>query len=158
MTRFESFTQILQEQISLYKSLLAVEKNKFDVIVAQQVGHLEDIINQEQALIMKSELLEQNRIQTQVNLGYGTKTLKQLIAELEPDKSEILLALYNELMPLVMDVKFYNDRCQSLVQIRLHDIERNLSAISAAAGAATYKNDGKKTAPNYSNSVLIKSV
>lgn len=120
MSKLENLYDVLKEQLDLYEEFLVVEQKKYDIILADDVKKLDEIVTQEQVFFLKSRGLDQKRERLLKELGFAGKTLKQLIELVdEPDKDKFKKMHY-DIFNVLQDFKEKNNQCQDLVQVRLY--------------------------------------
>lgn len=127
MEQIDALYGILQECIELYENFLELEYEKYDVVIKNDIEKLDEIVAKEQVFYMKMRGVEQKREKLIVNMNMKEKTLKEIILLSEEDKKHIMTSLYDKLTKLITDVKKINGLCKTLIEVRLHRIDKVMS-------------------------------
>lgn len=127
MEQMDALYRILQECIELYENFLELEYEKYDVVIKNDIEKLDEIVAKEQVFYMKMRGVEQKREKLIVNMNMKEKTLKEIILLSEEDKKHIMTSLYDKLTKLITDVKKINGLCKTLIEVRLHRIDKVMS-------------------------------
>lgn len=130
MSKLDNLYDVLKEQLDLYEEFLVVEQKKYDIILADDVKKLDEIVTQEQVFFLKSRGLDQKREHLLKELGFAGKTLKQLIELVdEPDKDKFK-KMHHDIFNVLRDFKEKNNQCQDLVQIRLYRAQTMINKLN----------------------------
>lgn len=120
MSKLDNLYDVLKEQLDLYKEFLEVEQEKYDIILADDIKRLDEIVTEEQVFFLKSRGLDQKRERLLKELGFGGKTLKQLIDLVDESDKDRFRKMHNEIFNVLQNFKEKNNQCQDLVQVRLY--------------------------------------
>lgn len=119
---FDKFLNFLNEYNNHYRELLAFESNKLNLIIKDDVEGLRELLNAEQAIIMKTNQLEKKRISL-MDDDYKELTLKQLIEKVPTQYKPQYQQAYYEMSRLVLQTKKVNNNAQEVVARRMKILE-----------------------------------
>ncbi len=130
-----------------YRSFLKFEYSKIDMIHRDNIEELSLSLSKEQALIMKSNVLEEERIKM---LGKSSsKTFKDIIADAPSEYKARLEEQYKALSEMVYKIKEINDTANIIVTERLKKIR------SKAGSFDTYDGKGSVVKENAGGPSII---
>ncbi|WP_326910460.1 flagellar protein FlgN [Sedimentibacter sp. MB31-C6] len=155
MEQMDALYRILQECIELYENFLELEYEKYDVVIKNDIEKLDEIVAKEQVFYMKMRGVEQKREKLIVNMNMKEKTLKEIILLSEEDKKHIMTSLYDKLTKLITDVKKINGLCKTLIEVRLHRIDKVMSEMGENNN--TYTNREAKNS-KYKSRLISKKI
>ncbi len=98
--------EFLKEYADLFEKVLSDEKVKLDGFAHFDLDKMNAAIAQQQANQLEIANVEKRRMQVQKKLGFGEKTLKEIIETYE-DKKE-MNELYHRISTAVHDIQYYN--------------------------------------------------
>lgn len=127
----KQYLSVLEEYISLCRTMLGTETAKRQALVSNDGSALEKAMTSQQTQLMQMRSLEQRRIDRQKEAGFGNASGEEILAAL-PDSSEEkkqLQPLLREFSSVVRDIEQQNKLSLQLAQ-------KSLSLI------ALLKNDG----------------
>lgn len=114
---YNSLQALMEEDISHYQDLVQFETEKLELIRNDDVQKLEKAIAREQALVMRTNMLEKKRLA--LMKGRETQTFREIIAEAPPEWKKKLQQQYDALSKNILLIKQLNDAAQDLVSRRL---------------------------------------
>ncbi|MDD2495384.1 MAG: flagellar protein FlgN [Tissierellia bacterium] len=120
---------LLKENVELYNNFLDLEYKKYGAVLNSDINLLDDIVSQEQAYYLKMRVLEQKREKTLKDLGLSDKTLKEIIVLSDDEQKTQLNEIYDRLNILINDVKKINNLCKTLIEIRLHKVDKEMNKL-----------------------------
>jgi len=136
--------ELLEESAGLYKKFLELEYKKYDAVIKNDIETLDDIVCKEQAFYLKMRGIEQNREKIIDSMGYKNKSLKEIIEADKKDNLE-LKEIYEELSKLIAEVKKISSLCKSLIEVRMHKIDKALQQLGEKENIENiYSNDKSK--------------
>lgn len=143
---------ILEESAVLYKGFLELENKKYDAVMKNDIEVIDDIVAKEQVYYLKMKGIDQKREKLIESMGCKGMTLKEIINSLEVTDKNELNDKYYELSRLILEVKKTTDLCKSLIEVRMHGIDKALVQLGEKDN--TYSNTENK---NNSGKSLILS-
>lgn len=120
--------KLLEENAELYKNFLELEYKKYDTVIRNDIETLDDIVTKEQAFYLKMRGLEQKREKLIDSMGMKGKTLKEIIDSADSEKN-ILIEEYDKLNSIISEVKKVSNMCKTLLEVRLHRIDKAMSQL-----------------------------
>lgn len=120
MDNLQTLYNTLKEQLELYNSYLELEKEKYNVIIRDDVIELDKIVSQEQVFFLKSRGLEAKRESVLKKMNMQGKTLKEVVDLIDENERDKFLDIHKKIYSILTAFKEKNDQCKDLVQIRLH--------------------------------------
>lgn len=124
----EKLKKLLEESADLYTNFLELEYEKYDTVLKNDIETLDDIVSKEQAFYLKMRGLEQKREKLIDSMGMSGKTLKEII-ELLGDEKSILIEDFDKLNNIISEVKKISHMCKTLLEVRLHRIDKAMSQL-----------------------------
>ncbi len=118
MLDYEKFLAFSEECNAHYRTLLRFEMKKMELIHEDNIENLSNALPEEQALIMKSNALENKRAEI-LGRAYSSKTFKDIIDEAPLNYKKRLNDQYSELCRLVGRIKEINDAAAVIINSRL---------------------------------------
>ena len=128
----EQYIQILHDMNDLFTEMIPLEKSKMNCVTTRNLSLLEDIMKKEQAGIMRMRGLEQKRMKLQEQLGYGTKTFRDIISSAPEEYTGQLKELYEQLNKTVTSFKSVNESSSQLLELSLHNIDQQIAQLKTA--------------------------
>lgn len=120
--------ELLEESAEIYKNFLELEYKKYDAVIKDDIVTLDDIVSKEQVIYLKIRGLEQKREKLIDSMGMSGKTLKEII-DSSVDEKNILIEEYDKLNNILYELKKITDRCKTLLEVRLHRIDKAMSQL-----------------------------
>ena len=124
--------------IKFYSEFLAFEQNKLEAVEENKLNLLDDLVKQEEAFVLKSRGMEQNRIKSQEAAGFADKKLRDLIEIAPEDIKEELKEYFAELNDIVSLLQHTSERCNIAIKARLSAIDRAMQRIKDDGKPKTY--------------------
>lgn len=146
----EKLKKLLEESADLYNNFLELEYNKYDAVLKNDIESLDDIVSKEQAFYLKMRGLEQKREKLISSMSMSGKTLKEII-DCSGDAKNMLNEEYDKLNGIVSEVKKISHMCKTLLEVRLHRIDKAMSQLGEKEN--TYTN--KEIKNNNAKSLMI---
>ncbi|WP_066711962.1 flagellar protein FlgN [Clostridium sp. Marseille-P299] len=135
----EELISTLKTEEEIYKELLPISEEKTKIIIQNDLGALQEIVELEQLMIEKLTPLERKRaevianIETVLNKKPGSLDLKTMIElfEKQPKEQRELSLLHDSLKATINRLVDINDRNKSLIEQSLEMIEFNMNLIQS---------------------------
>ncbi|MDI3534662.1 MAG: hypothetical protein PWQ82_1027 [Thermosediminibacterales bacterium] len=141
---------LLEEELSLYKDLLAISQKKTDVIVKRDIKRLENMTRFEQELILLIGKKEDKRFETLMKLGEildidpNKATISQLLEHVEPQHKDRWMKLQKDIDEVLSSLKNINNTNNRLINKALEYINKNINILAGVyAESPTYNKDKK---------------
>jgi len=133
----EELIELLKESAEVYKQFLELEYKKYDIVIKNDISTLDDIVSKEQVVFLKMRGLEQKREKLVVSLGMNGRTFKEIIDD--QDEDENLLSEYQNLKSIISEVKKISSLCKTLIEVRLHRLDKAMSQLGENENTYTNK-------------------
>lgn len=137
MSFIDKFCEILSDQLLLHEKLLAIGKEKKQVLIDGTLPELEKIIKQEHELIQKTRFLEKDRhlmitqLAEKLNVGVEKLSVSFLIeAVKEQREKDRLIKLKENLETVIQELSDINQLNSQLLQQSLEYIQTTMEAIT----------------------------
>ena len=146
MSNLTDFEKILTEINLFIQDLTAVEKEKFDAAVKNNILVLEDCISKEQALLLRSRGLEQKRLNAQKSMNMDGLSLKQMIDSSSEEDKKRLTPLYHEINKNLTEYKDVYSNAKNAIEVNLHRINTHLESLTGKPfqNSVAYTDHGQK--------------
>lgn len=115
------------EMLEFYKKFLALESEKYTKVVSGQLNELDSFMKQEQAYLLKSRGMEQERLEILEKAGAPKASFREMIPLLEPARQESIRKLYEEITTTISKLQNMNKKCSQMTRLKLGQISRILS-------------------------------
>ena len=127
---------------------------KHTKILEDDLEWLTDSLNDEQAYVMKSQNLENKRLELFAALGIADKKLNDLIADAPEDYQPKLKMLGTQLTELVDGIKEMNQRTNEIVKRKLDNQEEFVKRAGIFNKPETYDKNASKVTRGSSSTVI----
>lgn len=146
MNHTEELQKILADTNVFLKDITAVEKEKLEAALKNNVLILEECIKKEQALVLRSRGLDQKRQKLQQGMGMAELTLSQIVGAAPPEDKAALEPLYKELVASLKEYREIYGSAKTAIEINLHRINAGLEQMTGkpAEGGVAYSDHGEK--------------
>ncbi len=146
MNHTEELQKNLMDTCVFLKDITAVEKEKLDAALKNNVLILEECIKKEQALVMRSRGLDQKRQNIQKAMGAEQLTLKQIVEGATPERKAILLPIYQEMTAALEEYRNVYEGAKTAIEVNLHRISKGLEGLTGKPAEAdtVYSDHGEK--------------
>lgn len=134
----DKLLEILEESAELYKNFLELEYKKYDTVIKNDIDTLDDIVSKEQVFYLQMRGNEQKREKVIGDMGYKDMSLKEIIQANDKADTRNLNDKYEELCKLIIDVKKISSLCKTLIEVRMHRIDKVMKQLGEEEN--TYSN------------------
>lgn len=124
-----SLYDLLKESAQLYGNLLELEYEKYDAVIKANIKLLDDIVAKEQVYYMKMRGAERKRKQLIEKMGFGNKTMREIIDLYDEEQKTMLNDAYGEFNKMITEVKKINGICKTLIEVRLRRVDKVMSLL-----------------------------
>lgn len=124
VTDYREFIAFIDECNAHYRTLLEFEYRKLTLIHEDNIDELSRALSEEQALVMKSNVLEKKRAGILAPEDAG-KTFRELIEAAPEEYKARLTESYEELTAVIRKIKDINDNAAAIINARLKKIQKN---------------------------------
>lgn len=136
----------LTDTVALLEEISAVEEEKFQAAMKNQIFVMEETIKKEQALLLRSKGLDQKRVQLLTQMGAENLTLRQFIETLPNEERPPFQTAFDALSAAIRAYQKVHHRAKTIVESNLHRINKELERISGTplGGEPNYVGQGEK--------------
>ena len=124
MREFADFLTATERCAAQCKTMLDFEQEKRQALLSDDMDRLENMIQAQQAAIMKLESLEKLRMEAQEKAGYHKLSAEEILELLDegPDK-EALARHAGELRQTLEEIRYHNDSALEIARANIQMIE-----------------------------------
>lgn len=115
----ERFHEFMEEYTSFMSEMVSQEDKKYSALVSGDLEQIDKTIAQQQAMLMKLEKLEEQRIEKQALLGWNGLTFQQILDKLGDDWAPRFGRIFGEIGRLTEQIKYSNEKSMSLAKMNL---------------------------------------
>lgn len=152
----QAVIKCLEIDCDFYRELSMFLMKKHTKILEDDLEWLTNSLNDEQAYIMKSQSLENKRLQLFEGLGIGDKKLNDLIEEAPEDYKAKLKLLGTQLTELVDSIKEMNAQTNEIVKRKLDNQAEFVKRAGILNKPETYNKNAAKETGGSSATVIRK--
>lgn len=142
----QNFYTYLQELNDSYSGLLDLLRTKLGALSNFDISSLDEIMKQEQVHVLQARGFDNALIQHCKELGVDGGKLSDIITALPQGEQERFIQLHKRLKTTLDEVKDLNENCQSMIQNRLHSIDRSIKDLDKSDNK-TYHKPGDSQSP-----------
>jgi hypothetical protein len=113
--------------LDFYKKFLALEREKYNILISGRLEQLDGCMKREQAFSLKARGLEQKRQDLLKEAGEGQSSFRELIGQTEPSLQPNMRKIYSELSSTVSDVQRTNKKCSEITHMKLGYVSQMIS-------------------------------
>ena len=156
---YDKFYAYLDEFFQGYAKLSELLTRKLAAISKFDVATLDSIIKEEQVFVLLSRGFDSNVQNYREKLSLKGSSLSEVISEMPIEQQGRFQSLLSALKAQLDEVKFLNEKCQTLIEERIYTIERSINRLDKSK-TTTYTKPGAaaKPASGGESHVLKKSV
>lgn len=139
MPDYKKITEFFDEYIAHYRAFLKFELAKASMINHGDIEQLSNSLPTEQALIMKTNVMESRRLK--LVEGAPGDTFAELAEKAPEEYRDRLKAQHSELSDLIYKIKDINDAAGAVVSSRLKKIQRRTEELNVYDGKGSVKRE-----------------
>lgn len=132
----KTFYDMMRNYLVFYKEFLEFESKKLDDVANNRIKLIDEHVKNEEVFLLKSRGLEVKRQAFLKELGLENMQMKEIIKQTPQEIRGELEIIFGELSETVLDLQEINKRCNSMIEIRLHNIDRTLNMIEESKSKA----------------------
>ncbi|MCL2033861.1 MAG: flagellar protein FlgN [Oscillospiraceae bacterium] len=143
---YDKFYAYLDEFFQNYTKLSELLTRKLSAIAKFDVATLDGIIKEEQVFVLLSRGFDSNVQNYREKLSLKGSSLSEVISEMPLSQQGRFQSLLTALKSRLDEVKFLNEKCQTLIEERIYSIERSINHIDKSR-TSTYSKPGTAAKP-----------
>ncbi|MPN25496.1 hypothetical protein SDC9_172907 [bioreactor metagenome] len=141
-TDLEKLSRLLENQLNLQNSLLAIEKRKTDVLVEGNIEKLDGILKEEQFLLLNCAGLKNQRETFLKECGLCGRSLHKIAEEFDREGQYRLKSRLENLSDVLGRLKKTNGTNKRILDSRLFVLNRCMTLLGMEQQAVVYDRDG----------------
>ena len=142
--KLNAFYQYLCGILDLYQGCIPVLKDKFDAIDHDDLDMLNKAIQFQQAFLLKIRGFDASLTDYLTALDLPSSTLSAVIPLLREGDQSRFYSLLGEFEHALKEAKFYNEKCQVLLQTKIYTIDRLLAKKEFRPESTSYSPNAKE--------------
>ena len=150
----EAVIKCLEIDCDFYRELTMFLMKKHTKILEDDLQWLTNSLNDEQAYVMKSQALENKRLQLFQGLGIADKKVTELIDEAPEDYRPKMKLLAVQLTELIDGIKEMNEKTNEIVKRKLDNQEEFVKRAGIFNKPETYDRNASKVTKGSSATVI----
>lgn len=154
----DSFYNYLFGVIKLHRDAIPKLKDELMLIQSNSIDELNDNLNHQQIFLYQIKNFDQEVTAYMEKLGVSGENLTEVIGQFPPSQQSRFEALLVEFKEVSRELTFYKDKCQTLLQTKLHEVNKKMAQYKAKQDKITYGEDGKNDSPVKIPSAFEKSI
>ena len=114
----ERLVRFFEDLLAFYQKFLALEREKYSVVLSEKLESLDECMNREQAFSLKARGLESSRQELLKEIGVQQSTFRELIPQVDLSRQEQMRNLYQELSNTVSSIQSVNSKCTKMIRVK----------------------------------------
>lgn len=126
-----TYIQFMEKYCDCYEELNALEQEKLNIVVHNQLHLLEDIVKREEVAVLQARGLEVKRQEMQQKIGAAGKTMQEIIDSLQGVQQQALRNVQTRLNGQVKRLQGSNQACAQVINGHLKEIDKKIQEIGS---------------------------
>ncbi|WP_373484896.1 flagellar export chaperone FlgN [Acetobacterium malicum] len=139
----DSFYDYLFGVIKLHRDTIPKLKDELMLIQSNSIDELNDNLNHQQIFLYQIKNFDQDVAIYMEKLNVSGKNISEVISQFPESERPRFEELLTQFKETAKEIEFYKDKCQSLLQTKLHMVNKNIAQFKAKQDKMTYGEDGK---------------
>ena len=154
----DSFYNYLFGVVKLHRDAIPKLKDELMLIQSNSIDELSENLNHQQIFLYQIKNFDQDVVGYMEKLGINGTNLTEVIRQFPLSEQSRFEALLVEFKEVSRELTFYKDKCQTLLQTKLHEVNKKMAQYKAKQDKITYGEDGKEEGSVKLPSAFEKSV
>lgn len=154
----DSFYDYLFGVIKLHRDTIPKLKDELMLIQSNSIDELSDNLNHQQIFLYQIKNFDQDVAAYMEKLNVSGKNISEVINQFPKDEQDRFAKLLAEFKEVAKEIEFYKNKCQTLLQTKLHVVNKNIAQYKAKQEKTTYGEDGKNDSTIKIPSAFEKSI
>lgn len=154
----DSFYDYLFGVIKLHRDTIPKLKDELMLIQSNSIDELSDNLNHQQIFLYQIKNFDQDVAAYMEKLNVSGKNISEVINQFPKDEQDRFAKLLAEFKEVATEIEFYKNKCQTLLQTKLHVVNKNIAQYKAKQEKTTYGEDGKNDSTIKIPSAFEKSI
>ncbi|MDK2941264.1 MAG: hypothetical protein PWP56_777 [Acetobacterium sp.] len=140
----DSFYDYLFGVIKLHRDTIPKLKDELMLIQSNSIDELNDNLNHQQIFLYQIKNFDQDVATYMEKLNVSGKNISEVISQFPESERPRFKELLTQFKETAKEIEFYKNKCQTLLQTKLHMVNKNIAQFKAKQDKMTYGEDGKK--------------
>ena len=154
----DCFYNYLFGVVKLHRETIPKLKDELMLIQSNSIEELNDNLNHQQIFLYQIKNFDQEVAGYMEKLGISGNNLSEVIKQFPQSEQSRFAALLIEFKEVSRELTFYKEKCQTLLQTKLHEVNKKLAQFKAKQDKMTYGEDGKNDSAIKLPSAFEKSI
>lgn len=141
----DSFYDYLFGVVKLHRDTIPKLKDELMLIQSNSIDELSENLNHQQIFLYQIKNFDQDVADYMKKLNLSGKKLTEAVQQLPEAEQMRFYELIGQYEETVKEIKFYKEKCQTLLQTKLHVVNKNIAQFELKNDKTTYKQDGTET-------------
>ena len=120
MSRFDEYLGFMEKYLSFFESVKENERAKMEALLSNDLKKIESAMSQHQSDVKRIELMERQRRELSIALGFGEKDFRQVCEMFEGEDRKALSSLRTSLQNTVKNIKYLNKKSIEIANMQLY--------------------------------------
>ena len=135
------FQEYLSTILKVYQDLIPVLKRELEAVSKDDIDELDSCLKVQQALMLQTRNFDIKIKEFQSMLNITAANLSELVINLPKENQMPFFEILSQFERASEEVKFYQEKCRSLLQSKLYFIDKVLSKAKIQKDGVTYNKD-----------------
>lgn len=141
----DSFYDYLFGVVKLHRDMIPKLKDELMFIQSNSIDELSDNLNHQQVYLYKIKNFDNVVADYMTKLNVNGKKLSEVVLQFPADEQMRFFELLGQFKETTKEIEFYKEKCQTLLQTKLHTVNKNIAQFNLKSDKTTYKQDGKES-------------
>lgn len=137
-TILDEFQEYLADILQTCREAVIILKNEFTHILDDQMKELNENMVAQQSLLLRTKSFDTKISEYQDRLSIKGDTLSEMVLKFPEERQTVFFELIGQFQRTLYEIDFYKDKCRSLLQNKLHHIDKTLVRFEAQRDNRTY--------------------
>ena len=115
----EQFIEATNACTGIIQEMIPMEKEKRQALLSEDPERMQEMMQTQQAAMMRLRLAEEKRIQYQKDAGFGHLRAEEILEQAPPEQKESLQACFLDLRRAAEQLQAYNAKAMEIAQANL---------------------------------------
>jgi hypothetical protein len=154
LNQFQSYLLTI---LKVYQDLVPILRSELTSIQKDDIETLNDCLRSQQALMLQTKNFDAKVVEYQTMLNIKAANLSELILKLPNEDQMPFFEILSQFGQTSDEVRFYQDKCKTLLQSKLYLIDKVLSKAHMPKDNVTYNKDAAEVQRSlFSKSLEVK--
>jgi len=141
----DAFYEYLFGVSKLHREAVPKLKAELALIQEDDIEGLNNNLNQQQIFLYQIKNFDNEVAGYMKQLGVSGKNLSEVILKLPKDEQMRFYELLSQFEETIKEFQFYKEKCQTMLNTKLHVVNKKISAFELKKDKKTYGEDGKQS-------------